>query len=79
METWIEEGGWNWLEMRLPKNYIWKRQTARRVSKKGRAKGGMILGVRKELYVREKGGEGTEKIEGLMVGKVLGRERTVEK
>ncbi|EZA53802.1 hypothetical protein X777_06866 [Ooceraea biroi] len=73
METRIEEGVWNWLEMRLPKNYIWRRQAARRISKKGKAKGGMILGVRKELHVREEGGEGTEEIEELMVGKGIGK------
>ena len=46
---------------------MWEKQWARRESKKGRAMGGMIMGVRKGMETRE-GGEGDK--EGIMMKKV---------
>ena len=50
-ETWVEEKEWEAVARRLPKGYIWEKQWARRENKRGRAMGGMIMGVRKELEV----------------------------
>lgn len=44
--TWIEEREGKWLKRRLPAGYEWGVQWAGRQSKKGRAMGGMIMGIR---------------------------------
>lgn len=54
-ETWIDEVGWGKLKGRMPEGWRWKSQPAKRDSKKGRAKGGIITGVRKEIEERERG------------------------
>ena len=55
-ETWIEGKEWKNLKSKLPKEYKWKCEEAKRNNKKGRAKGGIITGVRKEIEeVEEKG------------------------
>lgn len=35
----------------MPEGYEWGRQLARRKNKKGRAMGGMIMGIRRELIL----------------------------
>jgi len=57
IETWIEKKNWGKVKEKLPKGYRWKMQGTRRKNKKGRAIGGMIMGVKKELA---KQGEGEE-------------------
>jgi len=55
-ETWIEERQWGSLKLRLSKRFVWKCQYAVRAKRKGRAKGGIITGVRKgieEINVEE--------------------------
>ena len=52
-ETWVEEKDWGYVETRLARGYIWKRQWAKRESVKGRAMGGMIMRVRKGLEMEE--------------------------
>jgi len=55
-ETWIEEKEWGSLKLRLSKRFVWKCQYVVRVKKKGRAKGGIITGIRKgteEINVEE--------------------------
>lgn len=49
LETWVDDKGWQKTKKRLPGGYIWRMQGAKRRSKKGRAMGEMMLGVRKEL------------------------------
>jgi len=49
VETWVERKGWENVRWRLSKGYIWGMQWAERKYKKGRARGGMIMGVKKEL------------------------------
>lgn len=49
MESWMEEREWNKWRDRLPEGFRWMMQEARRKSKKGRAMGGMLLGIRKEI------------------------------
>ncbi|XP_050471575.1 golgin subfamily A member 6-like protein 22 [Bombus huntii] len=48
-ETWTEESKWERVKHRLPKEYDWKCRAARREWRKGRAKGGIITGVNKNL------------------------------
>ncbi|KYN50622.1 hypothetical protein ALC57_15112 [Trachymyrmex cornetzi] len=73
LETWVEKKGGKKLIERLPEGYVWRVQDAKRRSKKGRAMGGMVLGIRKELYGGECGGKEEE---GMMTGLVkVGRDR----
>ncbi|KAL6421075.1 hypothetical protein ACFW04_013599 [Cataglyphis niger] len=48
-----EVKGWNSSRGYLPKGYRWEAQLAERRNKKGRAMGGMLVGIRKELKVEE--------------------------
>lgn len=48
-ETWLEEKEWMKMEKLLPKAINWWSQHAKKNKKKGRAKGGIITGVRKGL------------------------------
>ncbi|XP_071576349.1 uncharacterized protein [Temnothorax nylanderi] len=74
VETWIGEKGWERIRGRLPKGYEWGVQMAKKKNKKGRAMGGMIMGIRKEI--KEKGTEIGRGREGLIEGKVrIGKEK----
>lgn len=74
IETWAEEKGWERIRRYLPKGYVWKTQWAKRRNRKGRAMGGMAMGIRKEML--EKRGETEPEEEELMVGAVkVGEER----
>ena len=71
-ETWQEEREWEWLERKLPRGFVWERQWAKRDNKKGRARGGRLMRVRKGLEMR---GEGRGEIEGILTKEVrMGRE-----
>jgi exonuclease III len=70
VETWVEEKGWERLERRMPREFEWKCQYADRESKKGRAKGGIIMGVKKGL--EEENGSDAKEERGFM-------ERTVNR
>lgn len=59
VETWVEEKDWANLKERLPDSHEWKCVFARRIKKKGRAKGGMLIGRNKEW-----GEEGSERMGG---------------
>jgi hypothetical protein len=59
VETWVEENGWEKLKKRMPREFERKCQHAERESKKGRAKGGIIMGVKKGLE-EENGTEAKE-------------------
>lgn len=52
LETWMEEKGWEVWKRRLPRDYEWDAQPALKRNKKGRAKGGIIIGVRKEVRIQ---------------------------
>jgi len=58
----------------LPKGYVWGVQWAERENKKGRAKGRMIMGIRKKMVEK---GKGVEVIrEGIVMGKVkMGKQK----
>ncbi|XP_077255453.1 uncharacterized protein LOC143893678 [Temnothorax americanus] len=68
LETWIGEKGWERIRGRLPKGYEWGVQMAKKKNKKGRAIGGMIMGIRKGL--KEKGTTIEVDREGWIAGKV---------
>jgi len=67
-ETWMKEKGWEGIKRKLPKGYMWGTKWARRECRKGRAKGGMVMGIRKELI--EKGERIETEREGVISGKV---------
>lgn len=46
-ETWVEERGWNKIKGSLPVSHEWACSFARRDLKRGRARGGFIIGKRK--------------------------------
>ncbi|XP_076287658.1 uncharacterized protein LOC143212601 [Lasioglossum baleicum] len=52
-ETWIEEREWEGWWRKMPKGWNWKCPGAERVEKKGRARGGIITGVREEIAVEK--------------------------
>ena len=66
-ETWMEESDWVYVRNRLPEGYGWRKQWAKRESKKGKTTGGMLMGVRKEVETRD---EEEEEREGIMMRKV---------
>lgn len=55
METWLEEKEWKTLRGRLPKEFEWGIQVAKRKNKRERAMGAMMLGVKKRLRAESKG------------------------
>lgn len=62
-ETWVEEKGWEKMSGSLPNGYIWDCQVAKRERKKGRAIGGIVMGIRRGIQImteekEEKGREG---------------------
>ncbi|KYN18941.1 hypothetical protein ALC57_08784, partial [Trachymyrmex cornetzi] len=65
METWVEGKGEKKLRERLPDGYVWRIQNAKRRNKKGRAMGGIIMGIKRELYVEERR---RKEMEGMMTG-----------
>ncbi|XP_070529775.1 golgin subfamily A member 6-like protein 6 [Cardiocondyla obscurior] len=69
LETWVEEKRWKGIERRLPKGYVWSQQWASRRNNKGRAKGGMIVGRRKEIEGSGEENRESER-EGIMVEKI---------
>ncbi|KMQ88770.1 hypothetical protein RF55_11684 [Lasius niger] len=66
IETWVGEKGWRKLKSRLPKGFKWGVQYASKKNKKGRAMGGMIMGIRRKGEIEVGEIEITE--EGMMTG-----------
>lgn len=72
LETWLEEKGWEEWEEKMPTGWNWRCKGARRESKKGRAMGGIIIGLRKGI---EETAERTEK-DWLMESRIIiGKEK----
>jgi len=46
LETWVEEKGWEKIKERMTKGFRWEAQMASRKNRKGRAIGGIVIGVR---------------------------------
>lgn len=68
IETWVDEKRWEKIRGKLPIGYRWEMQYARRKNRKGRAIGGLMLGIRKKIETEDLN-QGEEK-EGIM-GKVM--------
>ncbi|XP_070170412.1 golgin subfamily A member 6-like protein 22 [Polyergus mexicanus] len=66
METWVVEKGWRGVKNKLQKGFKWGVQYASRKNKKGRAMGGMIMGIRREREMEI--GEIETMEEGMMTG-----------
>ncbi|KYM97841.1 hypothetical protein ALC62_11466 [Cyphomyrmex costatus] len=63
-ETWVEQKNWGKIRGKLPREFIWKCQAARRKNRKGRAMGGIITGVREGIE-EVKDGERRVELEGM--------------
>lgn len=73
LETWLDERGWEKARGKLPKEFIWDCQFAGRINRKGRAMGGIVVGIKRGITV-EKHREGER--EGIMEKVVrLGKDR----
>lgn len=48
-ETWLEKGKEKGWLAKLSKDFTWVAKAAVRIKKKGRAKGGVLVGIRKEV------------------------------
>ncbi|KYN03581.1 hypothetical protein ALC62_05571 [Cyphomyrmex costatus] len=68
LETWIDEKEWGKLKEKMPKEWRWKCQPADRDKRRGRAKGGIITGIRKEI---EENKEELESREGIQERKII--------
>ncbi|WP_165351365.1 hypothetical protein, partial [Enterobacter cloacae complex sp. 2DZ2F20B] len=55
VETWVQRENWEKFEETLPQEYVWECQGATKEKKKGRASGGIVMGIRKEMQELEKG------------------------
>jgi len=53
VETWIEEREWEKWKGRVSGEFIWTIQGAKREEKRGRARGGIWMGVRRGMEVGE--------------------------
>ena len=60
----MEEKKWKAIRGKLSKGYIWETQWAKRRNSKGRAAGGLLLGIKKRIKVQKRD-KGTE-MEGVM-------------
>jgi len=67
-ETWVDEKGWKRVKSSLSKEFNWDVQWAVKRNRRGRAKGGMIMRVRKDLEKRNEE-EWSEK-EGIIIKRV---------
>ena len=52
-ETWVEGKDIKWLEQKLPNNFEWEIIPGKREHKKGRAKGGFLIGINKKWKVEK--------------------------
>lgn len=73
MSAWLEEKSWSKIKGRLPNSHRWGCCFAKREKKKGRAKGGFIIG-RKKGYGEDKADLMQEIEEGIVVSRVGGKD-----
>lgn len=62
VETWLEEKEWDRWKNKLPEKWSWRCQGAERANRKGRAKGGIVTGIRKDMEINK---IDQEEIEGI--------------
>lgn len=67
-ETWMNEKGWRGIKGKLPRGYVWWLQWAEKKNRIGRAMGGMVMGIKREIV--EKGKRIETGKEGMIVGRV---------
>ncbi|XP_067208444.1 golgin subfamily A member 6-like protein 25 [Linepithema humile] len=72
-ETWMDKKGWRMVKEKLPRGYEWGVQVAEKKNKKGRAMGGMIMEIKKEMM--EKGKKIETEREGLIIGRIRKRKQ----
>lgn len=48
-ETWVDEENWEKIRIRVSSNFVWNCVPARKEHRKGRAKGGIITAMRRNL------------------------------
>jgi len=73
IETWVEEKGWERIRKRLPTTHSWDCSFAIREKKRGRARGGFIIGVSKEWGKEQLKVKWLED-EGMLVTKIKNKE-----
>jgi len=77
VETWMERKGWEQIKGWLPRSHEWEYREARKEKRKGRAKGGMLIGRKKGWGEGDRDGTGEEK-EGVTMTEIReGREKWV--
>ena len=69
-ETWLEEKEWEKMKERLPKGYRWELKSPMKEHKKGRAKGGMLMGVKEKIKVQYRNESERKQMEDLMKRKI---------
>lgn len=52
-ETWVKEKGWNYIKRKLPDSHRWYNKNAMRKKERGRASGGMLIGINKDWKCEE--------------------------
>ncbi|KMQ86479.1 hypothetical protein RF55_14523 [Lasius niger] len=70
-ETWLDEKGWKGIKEKLPESHIWKNLHAKRDKKKGRVKGGLLIGIKKGWGKEEDIHNTTEVAEGISYTKII--------
>lgn len=69
LETWLEKKRWKRIKNKLSGEFEWETQLATKRSKKGRAMGGITMGMKKELKM--KGKRMRQRGEGMVEWKVM--------
>lgn len=67
-ETWVVRKGWDAVRNRLPKEYKWETQWAKGKNRKGRALGGMVMGIREGIEIKKE--REREEREGIIMNTV---------
>lgn len=68
VESWLNKKGGEKVKGKIPKGYVWGIQETKKISKKGKAMGGMLVGIKRELW--EKGEKIEVSREGIIVGRI---------
>lgn len=74
VESWLDKKEGEKVKGKIPKGYVWGMQEAKKVSRKGKAMGGILMGIKRELW--EKGEKIEVSREGIIVGRIKERKRS---
>lgn len=72
-ETWLEDKGWEGFKGRLSDTHTWENIHAVRVKRKRRARGDLLVGIRKDWGMTIRG-----TMRGRMKGRRLGKESSIQ-